>query len=99
MSESEPIWVKSKWTAAELDKQTIEFRIPLKVGGIAYGFGNLSVRTRKRIDDRIVVEIEIKQLIGRWQERQTVFQIPQRYVDQIERHPNPKISKYRLMVA
>jgi hypothetical protein len=99
MPEPDSIWVTSKWQAAELDKQSIEFRIPLKGRRIGCGTGTLLARSRIYVDDRIAVEIEIKHLVGRWQERQVIFQVPQKYVDCIEPHPSQDIAKFRLMVA
>ena len=56
-SERDPIWVESKLTAEELNGQAIEFRLPLKGGGIVHGIGQLSARTRKVVDHRIAVQI------------------------------------------
>ena len=40
-AESEQIWVESKWTVEELDKQRIEFDLLLKDGGSASGVGEI----------------------------------------------------------
>jgi hypothetical protein len=96
-SEADPIWVESKWGAAQLDGQAIEFRLPLKGGGIVHGIGQLSARTRKVVDDRIAVQIHVEVPIERWRKRQTGFLLSQSEVDQIEIHPEQDISKFRLM--
>jgi hypothetical protein len=97
MSEADPIWVESKWPAAQLDGQAIEFRLPLKGGGIVHGIGQLSARTRKVVDDRIAVRIDVEVPIERWRKRQTGFLLSQTEVDQIEIHPEQDISRFRLM--
>jgi hypothetical protein len=50
-AESEQIWVKSKWTVEELDKQRIEFDLLLKDGGSASGVGEIWAMSRPPIDD------------------------------------------------
>lgn len=97
MTESEPIWVKSKWKADELENEAIEFRLPLKGNGIVYGFGILLAR--KRLDDRISVQIELKHQSQGLVQHQTGLLLSESYVDQIEFHPKQDIAKFRLMVA
>ena len=96
-SEADPLWAESKWSAAQLDGQAIEFRLLLKGGGIVHGIGQLSDRTRKSVDDRIAVQIHVEVPIERWRKRQTGFLLSQSEVDQIEIHPEQDISKFRLM--
>jgi len=96
-SERDPIWVESKWRAEQLNGQAIEFRLPLRGGGIVHGIGQLSARTRKVVDDRIAVQIHVEVPIERWRKRQTGFLLSQSEVDQIEIHPEQDISKFRLM--
>jgi hypothetical protein len=80
-----------------LDGQPIEFRLALKGGGIVHGIGQLLARTRKVVDDRIAVQIQVEVPIERWRKRQTGFLLSQSEVDQIEIHPQQDISKFRLM--
>ena len=96
-SEADPLWVESRWPAAQLDGQAIEFRLLLKGGGIVHGIGQLSARTRKVVDDRIAVQIHVEVPIERWRKRQTGFLLSQSEVDQIEIHPEQDISKFRLI--
>ena len=62
-----------------------------------HGIGQLSARTRKVVDDRIAVQIQVDVPIERWRKRQTGFLLSQSEVDQIEIHPEQEISKFRLM--
>ena len=96
-SEQDPIWVESKWPAEQLNGQPIEFRLPLKGGGIVHGIGQLSARTRRLVDNRIAVQIHVEVPIERWRKRQTGFLLSQSEVDQIEIHPEQDVSKFRLM--
>ena len=98
-SEPDPIWVESKWPAEQLDGQAIEFRLPLKGGGIVHGIGHLTARTRKVVDGRIAVQIQVEVPIERWRKRQTGFLLSQSEVDQIEIHPQQEISKFRVMTV
>ena len=99
MSERNLIWVESRWPAEQLDGQTIEFRLPLKSGGIVHGIGQISARTRKVVDDRIAVQIQVEVPIERWRKRQTGFLLSQSEVEQIEIHPQQDISKFRVMTV
>jgi hypothetical protein len=100
MSEPEPIWVKSNWRVEQLDKKLIEFRLPLKDGGLVYGIEELWAASRSPIDDLLSVQIVKKQPTGIGLEtRQTVFLLSQRYVDRIERHPDQNTAQFQLMMA
>lgn len=98
MSEPELIWVKSKWTANQLNGQTLEYQLALKQGGIAYGIGILLVQDRE-IDDRIAVQILIEgaAALRQGQYGNLLIPVSEMIVDLIEFHPKQEIAKFRVM--
>jgi hypothetical protein len=95
------IWVKSKWKVDELNKQLIDFRLPIDGGGgVVYGKGELQAWPRTLVDDLVTVRIEILQPTGRGLEMlQTWFQLGQMCVDRIEPHPDQTVARFQLMMA
>jgi hypothetical protein len=81
-----PVWVKSKWSANELDGKTVEFRIKLKrKDGLLPAYGNGVFRALTNHEGLSRIEIVIRQ----WEitiMRETVFFCPQRSVDHIEKN-------------
>ena len=63
MPEPEPFWVKSTWTADQLDRQTIEFQLRFPNGDTAFGKDVIHARARPRIDDRLHIEIVITEQV------------------------------------
>ena len=97
--EADQIWVKTKWRSAQLDQQTIEFRIFLKEIGIVDGIGYLSAQPRSA-DDLLSVQIVVEQPTGvGLHKRQTVIVLSEEYVSAIEPHPNQQVAHFRLMMA
>jgi len=96
---TEPIWVKSKWKAEELDKQRVEFELLLENGESASGIGQFDVTARPQIDELLWIQIVAgEQLAGASKARQTVFQISQMSADNIELHPNQDIARFRSLL-
>jgi hypothetical protein len=95
MSEpSEPIWTKPKWSLADLDHQTVEFRIPLK-NQIVHDIGEFWARPKGEL---LSISIVITTQGRNWGERiQSHFVLPQTAVDRIELHPDQDVAKFRLM--
>jgi hypothetical protein len=97
--EPEPVWVKSKWKAEELDKQRIEFLLRLKPGrDIAFGFGEIWARSRPLVDDRVSIEIVIEQPEGDWKVHPTVFRISQRWSEYIALHPDQSVARFQILM-
>jgi hypothetical protein len=95
----EPFWVKTKWTAEELDKQLIEFGLPLKGGGIAAGIAPIVARSRKLVDDLVSISIEIDEPTVLGTRRQILLLLSQKEADRIEEHPDQKIARFYLLLA
>src|SRR5215472_13993774 len=98
MSEPEPIWVKSKWKVEEINDQTVEFRLVLKSGGTASGFGKFWATSLPPIDDLLSIQIVVEELLAPSKVRQTVFQISQMAAGNIELNPNHDVARFRLFV-
>lgn len=88
------IWTKSKWTLDQLDRKSVEFKIPTE-RGIISGTGEFWVR--RNPEKLLAIEVSVT-LAKSWAERiQYRFQIPQAGVDRIEAHPDQSTANFRLM--
>jgi len=100
MPEPEPVWVKSKWKAEELDKQRIESRLRVNPSlDVACGFGEIWAHPHPQMDDCVSIEIVVEQRVSRWRVRQTVFPLPQKLADCIALHPDQKIARFQLVMS
>jgi hypothetical protein len=97
--ETDQIWVKTKWRSAQLDKETIEFRILLDEIGIVDGIGYLSVQPGSDAD-LLSVQIVVEQPTGiGLDKRQTAIVLSKEYVEAIKPHPNQEVAHFRLKTA
>ena len=97
--EADQIWVKTKWRSAQLDQQTVEFRILLNEIGIVDGIGYLSAQPRSA-DDLLSVQIVVEQPTGIGvHKRQTVIVLSKEYVSAIKPHPNQTVAHFLLKTA
>ena len=88
------VWIKSKWTKADLDHKSVEFRFPIDPG-IATGVGEFWVRENPEglLSIEIVTDTQGKDWTKRIQNR---FQIPQAGGDAIATHENPAVAQFLL---
>jgi hypothetical protein len=98
MMDPEPFWVISKWKAAELDGETIEFRLPLE-GGVAHGIGPIQARAREIVDHRVAITILVERPLSQWGRQILEFRLSQIDSDRIEEHPNQEIARFQLLRA
>jgi hypothetical protein len=101
MSPDEPerIWVSTKWRVDQLNEKRIEFRLPLKGGGIASGIGELSVASRIS-DDLLSVQIVTEEPSGAGLEKhQRVIPLSEECVSGLEPHQNRQLAQFRLVMA
>lgn len=97
--ETDQIWVRTHWRSAQLDNQTVEFRILLSQIGIVDGIGCLSALSRS-LDDLLSVQIVVEEPTGvGLHKRQTVIVLSEEYVSAIEPHPNQEVAHFRLKTA
>jgi hypothetical protein len=98
-TETDQMWVKTKWRSAQLDQEAIEFRISLDEIGIVDGIGYLSAHPRSA-DDLLSVQIVVKEPTGLGlHQRQTVIVLSEEYVAAIKPHPNQGVAHFRLKTA
>ena len=91
----ETIWVKSKWSLEELDRKTVEFRMPIRNGTIQ-GIGEFWVRPNPQ--GMVAIDIVTDENGRNWAERvQTRYHLPQVAVERIERHPDSSVAPFRLV--
>mgnify|MGYP001600516842 CR=1 FL=1 len=89
------IWTKSKWTLAELERKTVEFRIR-REAGTASGLGEFLVNQNP--DGLLAIDIATDEPGRNFGERiQTRFPLPQSDVDRIRRHPTPTVAEFQLL--
>jgi hypothetical protein len=93
-----PVWVKCKWSAKDLDRQSIQFRLPIPNGSVSCR-GEIWA-SRREVDDRISVFVSTSEPTGRGREMlQTVFALPESYANAIALHPDQNLFRFQLMMA
>jgi len=80
----------------QLDRRSVEFRLPSREGDILEGTGEFWVRQNPEglLAMDIAVDTEVTPA-KRWLQR---FPLSQVSVDAIERHPNPAAADFQLVV-
>jgi hypothetical protein len=92
--EPERIWVKSKWEPDDLDKQPVEFRLPIEKGFVE-GVGRFIVAQNP--EGLLSVQIEVDRQGKDSAERiVTYYYLPQEAVDKIVHHPDQDVAEYLL---
>ena len=94
--ESEPVWTRSTWAPADLDGQTVEFRLPLKNGNDVAGLGVFMVLEDPQ--DWLCVQIRVDLQGRHWAERIVQdFVLPQAAVDRIAEHSDQSVARFQLI--
>jgi hypothetical protein len=91
------IWTKSKWKKIELQNKTVEFKIPAPVKGwLLHGNGKFLIAQNRA--GLLFVQIVVVSSGRDWAERfATHYEIPQRGVDRIRRHPDQTVAEFLLV--
>jgi hypothetical protein len=88
------MWTKSKSALPDLDRKTVEFRIPTQ-RGVVHAVGEFWVRQNP--EGLLAVDLVTDVQGQDWAQRiQTRYSLPQEAVDRIERHPTPSVADFRL---
>ena len=90
------ILTKSRRPAEELDKKTVEFRMPILNAGLVEGLGKFWATPCP--DDFLSISIVVEQRLSDGSTTQIRVCMPQSEVDRIEAHPDQKIALFRLYV-
>jgi len=89
----EPQWTKSKWTYEQLERKTVQFRIPANRCEV-HGIGEFRVRQNPK--GLLAVEISVDLLSTMFSRTDHLFSIPQAGVDAIELHADQAVAQFRL---
>jgi hypothetical protein len=87
---------QSRWLAEELDKKTVEFRMPVVNEGMVEGLGKLWAIPCP--NDLLSISVVVRQRHLDGSTSQIRVWLPQSGVDCIEFHPDQKIAQFRLFV-
>lgn len=94
MSNSKPIWTKSKWKKSDLAEKKVEIRWPARRGFVLCEVGKFVIGGPNP-SGRLFVMIELM-LPGRhWSELiQRRYYLPQAAVDRIREHPENSVADF-----
>jgi|GEM_PF-3382443 len=86
-------WTYSNWTAAELDKKSVEYQFPSD-SGIVFGIGEFMIYGTAK---RLVVIVRRETPLTLQNDKGVIreYTLTQPIVDQIERHPGPAVAEFR----
>jgi hypothetical protein len=90
-----PVWIKSKWTWEDLRDKTVEFRLIAPRFQVE-GMGKFLVRINPA--GELAVEICAIESATRSEIVESRFYLFQQVADKIERHPNPAVAAFRLLM-
>lgn len=86
-------WVISRFPAADLHDQTVEFRLPGQHHAV-HGIGTFKAQALS--GRRVSIWIRL-QLSSGWERREDIlFRVPQDGCGRIEIHPDQSVARYRL---
>lgn len=90
-----PVWIKSKWTWEDLQDKTVQFRLispKWRIEGIGKFLMRINPASEVAIEICAIKSATLAEVV------EMRFYLYQKVADKIERHPDPTIADFRLLM-
>ena len=91
-------WVTSKWKEDDLDKATLEFRLPISTGGFSPPTKGQFVKVKPNLKGELSLTVSYLIFSSADVCVENRFPVPQPWADRIEYHPDQSVARFQMML-